>query len=72
MLKNKSIYAKYLFNFNLVFFSPLPSLSAHNKCAQSWYTTVWMELKYILAVDGFPYFGTFVSQMFFGSFTNNG
>ena len=52
------------------FFSPLPSLGAHIRCAQSWYTAVRMDLKYNLAVDGFPHFVTFVSLSIRCNFIN--
>ena len=61
MLRKKSIYTKYLFTFTQKFFPRLPSLGAHIRCAQNWYAAVQMDLRYTLAVDGFPYLITFVS-----------
>ena len=44
-----------------MFFPGLPSLGAVIRCAQNRYSTVQIDLKYQLAVDGFQFFVTFVS-----------
>ena len=68
--KEKYLREISVYFYKKEFFSPLPSLGAHIRCAQSWYTAVRMDLKYTLAVDGFPYFVTFVSLSSRCNFTN--